>query len=178
MQWVLQVNPQKYRGPLKQSTRVSHKCIQQFVKVKVAQSCLTLCDPMDYIVHELLQARILEWIAFPFSRGSSQPRDRTQVSLFAGRFFTSWVPREAQEYWNEQPITFPVDLPNPGITPRFPALQVGSLPTELWRKPNLSKWPCKYSSRWADLDYDFHYSPIFQISKWQFAPRSQLFDGS
>ena len=45
------------------------------VKVKVAQSCLTLCDPMDYIVYEILQARMLEWVAFPFSRGSSQPRD-------------------------------------------------------------------------------------------------------
>ena len=43
-------------------------------KVKVAQSCPTLCDPMDYIVHGILQARILEWVAFPFSRGSSQPR--------------------------------------------------------------------------------------------------------
>ena len=46
------------------------------VKVKVAQSCPTLCDPMDYTVHGILQARILEWVAFPFSRGSSQPRDR------------------------------------------------------------------------------------------------------
>ena len=45
------------------------------LKVKVAQSCLTLWDPMDYTVHGILQARILEWIAFPFSRGSSQPRD-------------------------------------------------------------------------------------------------------
>ena len=41
------------------------------MKVKVAQSCPTLCDPMDYTVHEILQARILEWVAFPFSRGSS-----------------------------------------------------------------------------------------------------------
>ena len=64
------------------------------VKVKVAQLCLTLCHPMD-LVHGILQARILEWIAFPFSRGSSQPRDRTQVSLIAGRFFTNWATREA-----------------------------------------------------------------------------------
>ena len=47
----------------------------QKVKVKVAQLCLTLCDPMDYTVHGILQARILEWVAFPFSRGSYQPRD-------------------------------------------------------------------------------------------------------
>ena len=43
--------------------------------VKVAQSCPTLCEPMDYTVHGILQARILEWVAFPFSKGSSQPRD-------------------------------------------------------------------------------------------------------
>ena len=49
---------------------------------------LTLCDPMDYIVHGILQARILEWVVFPFSRRSSQPRDQTQVSCIAGGFFT------------------------------------------------------------------------------------------
>ena len=57
----------------------------------IAQSCLTLCDPMDYAVYGILQARILEWVAFPFSRGSSQPRDWTQVSWIAGGFFTSWA---------------------------------------------------------------------------------------
>ena len=57
-------------------------------EVKVTQSCLTLCNPVDYTVHGILQARILEWVAFPFSRGSSQPRDRTQVSRIAGAFFT------------------------------------------------------------------------------------------
>ena len=63
-------------------------------KVKVAQSCLTLCDPMDYTVHGAFQARML-WVAFPFSRGSSQPRDQTHVSRIAGWFFTSWATREA-----------------------------------------------------------------------------------
>ena len=58
-------------------------------EVKVVQSCLTLCDPMDYTVHEILQARILERVAFSFSRRSSQPRGRTQVSCIAGRFFIS-----------------------------------------------------------------------------------------
>ena len=57
--------------------------------VKVAQSCLTLCNPMDYTVHGILQAIILEWVAVPFSRGFSQPRDQTQASHIAGRFFTS-----------------------------------------------------------------------------------------
>ena len=58
-------------------------------KVKVAQSCPTLCNPMDCKVHGILPARTLEWVAFPFSRESFQPRDRTQVSHTAGRFFTS-----------------------------------------------------------------------------------------
>ena len=58
-------------------------------KVKSAQSCLTLCNPMDYTVHGFPKVRILEWVVFPFSRGSSQPRDQTQVSCIAGGFFTS-----------------------------------------------------------------------------------------
>ena len=65
------------------------------VKVKVAQLCPAFCNRMDYTIHGALQARILEWVAFPFSRGSSQPRDQTQVSHIAGRFFTSWATREA-----------------------------------------------------------------------------------
>ena len=56
------------------------------LKVKVAQSCPTLFDPMDYPVHGILQARILEWVAFPVSRGSSQPSDRTQVCLLHCRW--------------------------------------------------------------------------------------------
>ena len=59
------------------------------VKVNVAQLRPTLCDSMDYTVHGILQARRLEWVAFPFSRGSSQPRDGTQVSHIADPFFTS-----------------------------------------------------------------------------------------
>ena len=51
--------------------------------------------PLDYTVHGILQARILEWVAVPFSRGSSQPGDRTQVSHIAGGFFISWATREA-----------------------------------------------------------------------------------
>ena len=58
-------------------------------KVKAAQSRVTFCDPMDYTVHGILQARVLEWVALPCSRGSSQPRDQTQGSRTAGGFFTS-----------------------------------------------------------------------------------------
>ena len=67
-------------------------------KVKATQLCLALCNPKDYIVHGIFQARILEWVAFPFSRGSFQPRDWTQVSHFAGRFFTSWDTRKAHKW--------------------------------------------------------------------------------
>ena len=55
---------------------------------------VTLCDHMDYPVHGILQARILECVAVPFCRGSSQTRDRTQVSNISGYFFTSWTTRE------------------------------------------------------------------------------------
>jgi len=76
----------------------------------------------------ILQARILEWVAIPFSRGSSQPRDQTQVSSIAGGFFTIWTTREAQEHWSGLPFPSPVDLPNPGIELVSAALQVDSLP--------------------------------------------------
>ena len=110
------------------------------VKVKVTQSCLTLCDPMDYTVHGILQARIREWagslsllqgifptqgsnpglphcrqilyqlshkespkilgwVAYPFSKGSSWPRNRTRVSCIVGGFFTNWAIREAPGSW-------------------------------------------------------------------------------
>ena len=102
------------------------------VKVKVAQSCLTFYGLMDYTVHGILQARIVEWVAFTFSRGSSQPRDQTRIT---GRFFTSWATRKAQDFWSGQPVLSPVDLPDPGVQPGSPALQVDSLPIELSGKP-------------------------------------------
>ena len=69
-------------------------------EMKVAQLCLTLCNPMDYKIHGIPQATILEWVVFSFSRGSSQARDWTQVPCIADRFFTSWATREAQEHWS------------------------------------------------------------------------------
>ena len=65
------------------------------VKVKVTQLCPFLWDPMDYTVHGNLQARKLEWVAVSFSRGSSQPRDLTNVFWIAGWLFTNWAIREA-----------------------------------------------------------------------------------
>ena len=72
---------------------------RQNLKVLVTQSCLDSlwphgCTLPDSSVPEILPARILEWVAIPFSRGSSQPRDQTQVSWFAGRFSTIWATRE------------------------------------------------------------------------------------
>ena len=74
------------------------------VKVLIAQSCQTPCNPIDCnppgsSVHGILQGRILEWVAVLFSKGSSQLRDQTQVSCIAGRSFTVWATREA--WWNE-----------------------------------------------------------------------------
>ena len=68
-------------------------CVSVCVCLLVTQMCLTVCNPMDcslsgFSVHGILQARILEWVAISFSERSSRPRDRTQVSYIAGRFFT------------------------------------------------------------------------------------------
>ena len=76
------------------------KAHRKYLKVNVTQWCPILCDPMDCTVHVILQARILERVAFPSSRGSSQPRDQTQVfdqTHIVGAFFISWATREAQE---------------------------------------------------------------------------------
>ena len=80
---------------LRKITNVSDVC------VLAAQPCLTLCDPIDCSppgssVLGILQARILEWVALSFSRGSSWPRDGTLVSCIAASFFTTWAIREAQ----------------------------------------------------------------------------------
>ena len=68
------------------------------------------------------------------SRGSSQTRDRTQVSRIAGRFFIVWATRKAQEYWSGEPIPSPADLHDPEIETESPAFQVDSLPAELPEK--------------------------------------------
>ena len=65
------------------------------MKMKVTQSCPTLRDPLDYAVHGILQARTLEWVVFPFSRDSSQPRNWTGVSCIAGGFFLNWANKQA-----------------------------------------------------------------------------------
>ena len=66
-----------------------HMLAKVKIKMKFAQLYLTLCNPMDYIAHGILQATVLGCVTITFSRGSSQPRDQTQVSHIAGRIFTS-----------------------------------------------------------------------------------------
>ena len=138
-------------------------------RVKVTQSYLTLCDPMNYTLHGILQAkittvgslslhqgifptqwlnpglphcrwilyqlshkgssRILEWVAYTFSSGSSQPRNQNGVSCIAGRFFTNWAIREAQ----------------PGITPAPIALKALSLNHWITREvPKGCLWRCLF----------------------------------
>ena len=85
------------------ATRQLDACILE--ESDVAQSCPTLCDPMDCrlpgsSIHGIFQARILECVAISFSRGSSWPRDRTWVSHTAGRLFTDWATKEAQVSWS------------------------------------------------------------------------------
>ena len=116
-----------------------NKNLNNLIKVFVcvcARLCPTLWDPMDCSppgssVHGILQARILEWAAISFSRGSPQPRDWSQVSRNAGIFFTVWATREAQWWWFQSTL-YVVDfflvgkgreacrivLPGPRIEPR------------------------------------------------------------
>ena len=81
---------------LKNNRILSSALIIPCMSVLFTQLCLTLWNPMDCSppgssVHEILEARILEWVAIPFSRGSSWPRDQTRGSCIAGRFFTTWA---------------------------------------------------------------------------------------
>ena len=83
-----------------QVSKLPAQCFSLEWVSEVTQSCLTLCDPMDCSlpgssIHGIFQARVLEWVAISFSRGSSRPRDRTQVSHIVGRCFTNWATREA-----------------------------------------------------------------------------------
>ena len=82
----------KGEGPEIELINSGQWCNQsQLCNVKVIQSGPTLCNPIDYTVHGMLQARILEWVAVPFSKGSSQPRNQTMVSCIAGGLFTNWA---------------------------------------------------------------------------------------
>ena len=97
----------------------------------VAQSCLTLCNPMDCIVHGILQARILEWVAFPFSRGSSQPGIKPRSPTLQANSLPAGPQEKPKSTGVGSLSPSLVDLADPRIKLRSPALQVDSLPTEL-----------------------------------------------
>ena len=92
--------------PLKPPGKSKRCCKVKWTELKwseVAQSCLTLCDPVDCSLpgssaHGILHARILEWVAISFSRGSSRPKDWTCISCIADGFFTVWATKETP-YW-------------------------------------------------------------------------------
>ena len=90
-----------------------------------------------------------------FSRGSSQPRDQTQVSHIAGRFFTTCATKDAQESWGGRPIPSPADPPNPGINLGSPVLQADSLPSELSGKPFIRYWTAAVSMTSKSKLWDF-----------------------
>ena len=109
----------------------------------VVQSCPTLCDLMDWgqpgsSVHEIIQARILEWVAIHFSRRSSRPRDQTHVSCIAGRFFNIWATvlcqkcqgRKVQvDSWSQYPfLECPQEHPHP-VPPHRDSLLPALAPT-------------------------------------------------
>ena len=103
---------------------------------EVAQLCLTLCDPTNcslpgFSIHGIFQARVLEWVAISFSRGSSQPRDRTQVCRIGGRHFTAWAIREALLPWTS--------LLNPA--------PIWSVPSLLKTGGSLAALPCRSEHR-------------------------------
>ena len=85
-------------------------------KWKLLSHVRLFVSPMDYTVHGILQAGILEWVAFPFSGVSSQPRDRTQVSHMAGWFFTNWTTAAAaaKSFQSCPTLCDPIDGSPPG----------------------------------------------------------------
>ena len=105
------------------------------VKVKVAQPCPILCDPIDYTVYGILQARMLEWVAFPFSRDLSNPGIEPRSSALQADSLPAEPQGKSKNTGVGSLTPSAVDLPNPGIEPRSLALQADSLPTELSGKP-------------------------------------------
>ena len=122
------------------STWISHEVKWS----EVAQSCPTLCDPMDCSlpcssIHEIFQARVLEWIAISFSRGPSWPRDRTRVSCIVGRRFTVWATREVRYTYIPSRLNLP-----PVSSPAHPS--------RLIQSPCLSFLSHAANSGWLSID--------------------------
>ena len=128
-----------------------HALLQGIFPTQGSNPGLPHCRQIVYHLSHQGSPRILEWAAYPFSRGSSQPRNQTGVFCTAGGFFTNWAISatqctvahrtplsmgfSSQEYWSGLPFPSPGDLPNPGIEPRSPALQADALTSEPPGKP-------------------------------------------
>ena len=123
-------------------TKCTHTSSGSFICVKWVTQCLPLCDPLDCSpagssVHGISQARILEWIAISFSRGSSRPRNQTHVSCITGGSFMDWAIREAQQelIWPqlEAECLHSVQLWWGGRGRDGPPPFMGSLSSNVWR---------------------------------------------
>ena len=123
------------------------------VKLLLAQSCPTLCSPSASSVHGILQARILEWVAMTFSRGSFQPRNRTQVSCIASRFFTIWATRD-NSIWKRSELSIKRSgtrihfehSVNLTTIPCSPLLYLGAL--WLHRVQEMDRWSLTRETSW------------------------------
>ena len=145
----------------------SHNTIFTWKWKLLVQSCPTLCNPMDYTAHGILQARIQEWVAFPFSRGSSQPRDRTQVFRIVGRFFTT-EPCGKLWPWTKHFVllSFSSLTKTVGIILRYKwkGLEQHVIQRSLWINPNYPPSPSfhlLYLAPWNTLFEDGDLSPLF-----------------
>ena len=132
-------------------------CVCVCVCVLIAQSCLTLYDPMDCSlpgssVHGILQSRILEWVAMSSSRGSSQPRDQTQVSCIAGRFFTIWATRKSWSWPTGSQI------PGPGGD-RYVSTHISVSRIVTWLFLTISGWACNLHMNQGISKISIHYFP-------------------
>ena len=111
--WVRKINKRhpNWKGQSKTVTICRYLTLHTNEMNEVAQSCPTLCDPMDCSlpgssVHGNFQARVLEWAATSFSKGSSWPRDQTWISCVSGRHFTLWATR-AQWHYTQKTLKIP-----------------------------------------------------------------------
>ena len=105
------------------------------MKVKVAQSCPTLCDPVDYTVHGILQVRILEWVAFPLSGDLPKPRIEPRTPALQGDSLPAQPPEKPKNTGMGSLSLLQQIFPIPGIELGFPALQADSLLSEPLGKP-------------------------------------------
>ena len=122
------------------------------------------CSLPGSSVHGILQARTLEWVAISFSRGSSQPRDRTQVSCVAGRFFTNW----AMEYSVQFSCSVVSDSVTPWIAARQASLSItisNSHPSSWWCHPAISSSIFPFSSHPQSLPASEPF-PMSQLFAW------------